>query len=182
MKVLDFGLAKALAEPASEAVTENSPTASILPTQEGVILGTAAYMGPEQAKGRAVGKRADIWAFGVVLFEMLTGKRLYTGENASETLASVIKDDPDWNLLPTDTPVAIRRVLGRCLTRERKQRLRDVGDARIEIEEALAGPSGTLALPAGALATQATWRRALPWVCGLSRSQRLRRPCASVLK
>ena len=171
VKVLDFGLAKALAEPASEAVTENSPTASILPTQEGVILGTAAYMSPEQAKGRAVDKRADIWAFGVVLFEMLTGKRLYTGGNASETLAAVIKDDPDWNLLPTDTPLKIRELLRRCLQKDSRKRLHDIADARIEIEETLADPSGTLALPAGALATQATWRRVLPWaVAGLLRS------------
>ena len=168
VKVLDFGLAKALAEPASEAEMENSPTASILPTHEGVILGTAAYMSPEQAKGKIVDKRADIWAFGVVLFEMLTGKRLYTGENASETLASVIKDDPDWNLIPTDTPLKIRELLRRCLQKDSRKRLRDVGDARIEIEEALADPSGTLALPAGSVAAQPTWRRALPWaIAGL---------------
>ena len=163
VKALDFGLAKALAEPASEDVTENSPTASILPTQEGVILGTAAYMSPEQAKGKVVDKRADIWAFGVVLFEMLTGKRLYTGENASETLASVIKDDSDWNLLPTDTPLKIRELLRRCLQKDSRKRLRDIGDARIEIEEALADPSGTLALPAGGIVTLATWRHVLPW-------------------
>ena len=168
VKVLDFGLAKALAEPASEAEMENSPTASILPTHEGVILGTAAYMSPEQAKGKIVDKRADIWAFGVVLFEMLTGKRLYTGENASETLASVIKDDPDWNLIPTDTPLKIRELLRRCLQKDSRKRLRDVGDARIEIEEALADPSGTLALPAGSVAAQPTWRRASPWaIAGL---------------
>ena len=163
VKVLDFGLAKALAEPASEAAMENSPTASILPTHEGVILGTAAYMSPEQAMGKAVDKRADIWAFGVVLFEMLTGKRLFRGENTSETLAAVIKDDPDWNLLSTDTPLKIRELLRRCLQKDSRKRLHDIADARIEIEEVLADPSGTLALPAGGVGTQTAWRRVLPW-------------------
>ena len=163
VKVLDFGLAKALAEPASEAAMENSPTASILPTHEGVILGTAAYMSPEQAMGKAVDKRADIWAFGVVLFEMLTGKRLFRGENTSETLAAVIKDDPDWNLLSTDTPLKIRELLRRCLQKDSRKRLHDIADARIEIEAVLADPSGTLALPAGGVGTQTAWRRVLPW-------------------
>ena len=166
VKVLDFGLAKALAEPASEAVTENSPTASILPTQEGVILGTAAYMSPEQAKGRAVDKRADIWAFGVVLFEMLTGKRLYTGGNASETLAAVIKDDPDWNLLPTDTHLKIRELLRRCLQKESRKRLHDIADARIEIEETQTGQAEEEMTPPTAAATYSRRRLAVAGVLG----------------
>ena len=166
VKVLDFGLAKALAEPASEAVTENSPTASILPTQEGVILGTAAYMSPEQAKGRAVDKRADIWAFGVVLFEMLTGKRLYTGGNASETLAAVIKDDPDWNLLPTDTPLKIRELLRRCLQKESRKRLHDIADARIEIEETQTGQAEEEMTPPTTAATYTPRRLAVAGVLG----------------
>ena len=108
VKVLDFGLAKAMANETTQTDPSPSRTGSVMPTHEGVILGTAGYMSPEQGRGKVVDKRADIWAFGVVLFEMLSGKRLYTGVNASETLASVIKDDPDRNLLPTDTPLKIR--------------------------------------------------------------------------
>ncbi|MEE8257501.1 MAG: protein kinase, partial [Acidobacteriota bacterium] len=124
---------------------------------------TAAYMSPEQAKGRAVDKRADIWAFGVVLFEMLTGKRLYTAETASETLAAVIKDEPDWNALPTDTPAALRKLLRRCLQKNPKLRIHDIADARIEIEEGLAEPAGEVGLPVGIPSPQPLWRRVLPW-------------------
>ena len=163
VKVLDFGLAKAMANETTQTDPSPSRTGSVMPTHEGVILGTAGYMSPEQGRGKVVDKRADIWAFGVVLFEMLSGKRLYTGVNASETLASVIKDDPDRNLLPTDTPLKIRELLRRCLQKDSKKRLHDIADARIEIEETLTDPSGMLAVPAGALVTQALWRRALPW-------------------
>ncbi|MGH9387547.1 MAG: protein kinase domain-containing protein [Vicinamibacterales bacterium] len=138
VKVLDFGLAKAL-EPAADArqsatgVT-NSPTLTA-PTQFGMILGTAAYMAPEQAKGRAVNKRADIWAFGCVLDEMLTGRRAFDGEDVSEVLASVINKDPDWTALPTDTPRALKTMLVRCLVKDRKRRLADIADARLELDE-----------------------------------------------
>ena len=169
VKLLDFGLAKALEDtPAAEAIS-NSPTLSAVATRAGVILGTAAYMSPEQAKGKAVDRRADIWSFGVVLFEMLSGKTLYTGETAPETMAHVITKEPNWGDLPAATPQRIRRLLERCLTKDPKKRLRDIGEARIAIEEHLANPagdaaaSGVSAAPAMAAAAQPAWRRLLPW-------------------
>src|SRR5499426_1423439 len=96
-------------------------------TRAGVILGTAAYMSPEQARGRAVDRRADIWAFGVVLFEMLTGRRLFEGEDVSDVLAAVLRQQPDWSALPAETPASVRRLLRRCLERDPKKRLRDIG-------------------------------------------------------
>src|SRR5476651_961976 len=116
VKVLDFGLAKAM-DPVgvSSANAMNSPTLSMHATQAGVILGTAAYMSPEQARGKAVDRRADIWAFGVVLFEMLTGQRAFAGDTVTDVVAAVVTRDPTWTLLPADTPVAIRTLLRRCL-------------------------------------------------------------------
>jgi Tol biopolymer transport system component len=138
VKVLDFGLAKAFAGDAANDDPSNSPTLSMAATMHGVILGTAAYMSPEQAKGKPADRRADIWAFGVVLFEMLTGKQLYTGETAAETLASVIKEEPSFERLPTTTPSAIRNLLGRCLEKDLRQRLQHIGEARIAIDRARA--------------------------------------------
>ena len=137
VKVLDFGLAKALDNdsPAS-ADPRSSPTLTLSPTRAGMILGTAGYMSPEQARGHVVDKRADIWAFGVVLYEMLTGRLTFAGETISDTLAAVLKTDPDWSALAPETPTAIRRLLRRCLVRDRRRRLRDIGDALVEIEEA----------------------------------------------
>ena len=142
-KVLDFGLAKAL-DPASgsNADVMNSPTLTARATQLGVILGTASYMAPEQARGRAVDKRADVWAFGVVLYEMLTGTRAFPGDDVSDTLATVLKFDPDWSKLPADTPPSIRRLLKRCLTKDPKLRLRECGSALLDIRDALASPDG----------------------------------------
>ena len=135
VKVLDFGLAKAM-DPAGpwsgDAMT--SPTLTGLATQMGTIIGTAAYMAPEQAKGRPVDTRADIWAFGVVCFEMLTGKPLFAGETISDTLVAVLRDDIDWTVLPTNTPDRIRRLLTRCLDRDVKQRLQSIGEARIVLD------------------------------------------------
>jgi eukaryotic-like serine/threonine-protein kinase len=139
VKVLDFGLAKALTDEPTETDLRNSPTLSAVATMQGVILGTAAYMSPEQAKGKPVDRRADIWAFGVVLVEMLTGKALYTGETAAETLASVMMKDPSLGALPASTPPAIRNLLQRCLNKDPRQRLRDIGEARIILADALAG-------------------------------------------
>jgi serine/threonine-protein kinase len=138
VKVLDFGLAKAL-EPtgATSASVSISPTiTSPAMTQAGIILGTAAYMAPEQARGKAIDKRADIWAFGCVLFEMLTGTRAFAGEDTTDTLAFVITKEPDWSLLPSKTPAVIRRILTRCLQKDRSRRLRDIGDVRFELDEA----------------------------------------------
>ncbi len=137
VKVLDFGLAKALEGPVSEADAENSPTLTNPATRVGIILGTAAYMSPEQAKGRPVDRRSDIWAFGAVLYEMLTGQRAFPGEDVSESLAKVIEREPDWAALPATTPPAIQRLLRRSLSKDRTRRLSDAADARLEIEDAL---------------------------------------------
>ncbi len=134
VKVLDFGLA-AVAQSSDPSNPANSPTLTISPTRAGMILGTAAYMSPEQARGKGVDKRADIWAFGVVLYEMLTGKRLFEGETISDTLAAVLKTDPDL----THVPAQAQRLLRRCLEKDPRKRLRDIGDARIEIDELVAG-------------------------------------------
>jgi serine/threonine protein kinase/Tol biopolymer transport system component len=139
VKVLDFGLAKALQDEPMAADPRDSPTLSMAATMPGVILGTAAYMSPEQAKGKPVDRRADIWAFGVVLFEMLTGKPLYSGDTVAETLASIIKEDPRLDRLPSGTPPTIGNLLRRCLEKDPRQRLRDIGEARIVIEDVLSG-------------------------------------------
>ncbi|MEO8678464.1 MAG: protein kinase [Vicinamibacterales bacterium] len=143
VKVLDFGLAKAL-DPAAASSAEamNSPTLSLHATQAGMILGTAAYMSPEQARGKAVDRRADIWAFGVVLFEMITGHRAFAGAETSDVLAAVLRAEPEWTRLPVDTPAPIRTMLRRCLQKDAKKRLADAADARLEIDEVLAPPTG----------------------------------------
>ena len=141
VKVLDFGLAKALAPDAASATPgdpSKSPTITMGGTRQGMILGTSAYMSPEQARGLAVDKRADIWAFGCVLYEMLTGTRAFIGEDVSETLAAVIKGEPDWTAMPIDTSAGVRGLVRRCLQKDSKERLHDISDARIEIQEALA--------------------------------------------
>jgi serine/threonine-protein kinase len=170
VKVLDFGLAKAFQGEETEEDIAKSPTLTAMATQAGIILGTAAYMSPEQAKGKRVDRRADIWAFGVVLFEMLSGKQVFRGETVSETLAAVMMKDIDWNLLPADTPPHLHRLLRRCLDKDPKSRLRDIGEARLTLEGYLADPStSTVALePAdisatGATAAQPVWLRRLPW-------------------
>jgi serine/threonine protein kinase len=149
VKVLDFGLAKALTEDSSTVDMNNSPTLSMGATVAGVILGTAAYMSPEQAKGKPADRRADIWAYGVVLYEMLTGKRLYTGETAAETLAAVLMKEPTLDGLPANAPAAIRNLLRRCLERDPRRRLQHIGEARIAIDDALSG-----AAPAAPVAVQ----------------------------
>ena len=160
VKVLDFGLAKALQDnaPSSENANiddrlhrmenllegdatstdiANSPTLSESISRPGIVLGTAAYMSPEQAKGKAVDRRADIWAFGCVLYEMLTGEIAFRGDSTTDTLASVIRAEPDWSLLPAATPQQLRVLLRRCLQKEQKQRLQAIGDARITLDEVL---------------------------------------------
>ena len=139
VKLLDFGLAKALESVGVNTDISSSPTFSHLGTQAGMIVGTAAYMSPEQAKGRLIDRRSDIWAFGSVLFEMLTGKMVFSGETVTDTLAEIIKTEPNWMLLPANTPKPIRTLLQRCLKKDSKQRLQAIGEARIVIEEVLAG-------------------------------------------
>ena len=134
VKVLDFGLAKAVAPADSPADGSQLPTRTV-GTQAGAILGTATYMSPEQARGQAVDTRTDIWAFGCVLYEMLTGSRVFAGHTSAESLAEVLKTDPDWSRLPAQTPENIRRLLDRCLRKERSRRLKDVADARLEIDD-----------------------------------------------
>src|SRR5437867_399088 len=136
VKVLDFGLAKALAGEAGNVDLSNSPTL-MSGSMPGTILGTTAYMSPEQAKGAVLDRRTDIFAFGAVLYEMLAGRRAMPGETVSEILAAVIRGEPDWSKLPADIPSGIRRLLSRCLHKDRDQRLRDIADARFQIEEAL---------------------------------------------
>ncbi|MGH9716794.1 MAG: protein kinase domain-containing protein, partial [Candidatus Acidiferrales bacterium] len=163
VKVLDFGLAKATEGDASSMDMANSPTISRLATQAGVILGTAAYMSPEQAKGRPVDRRADIWAFGCVLYEMLTGRMAFHGETVTDTLAAVIKEEPDWSQLPANTPTRVRVLLQRCLQKDAKQRLQAIGDARISLEEVLSGALEPGAPSTAQPAPAPFWRRALPW-------------------
>ncbi|HVG71907.1 MAG TPA: protein kinase [Vicinamibacterales bacterium] len=159
VKVLDFGLAKALDPGAGEGETEAAAVTMSLETEPGVLLGTAAYMSPEQARGDAVDKRADIWAFGCVLFELLTGEYAFRRETVSATLAAVLAADPPWAKLPSATPVAIRRLLDRCLEKDAKRRLRDIGDARLEIEDAMRGPK-----PAPVPHVVKPRGRSVPWV------------------
>ena len=163
VKVLDFGLAKAFAGEQAELNVANSPTLSDAATQQGIILGTAAYMSPEQAKGKSVDKRADIWAFGVVLFEMLTGRQQFTGETTSETLASVLKSEPEWNRLPQNLHPRIRFLLERCLEKDTKDRYGAITDARVDIRKALADPSGVFVQPALGMEPKTKLRTILPW-------------------
>jgi Tol biopolymer transport system component len=168
VKVLDFGLAKAV-DPAeaSGATAMNSPTMTAPATQMGIILGTAAYMAPEQAKGKAVDKRADVWAFGVVLYEMLTGDRAFKGEDISDTLAAVLRQEISFAALPASTPPRLKRLLQRCLERDVKTRLRDIGEARIELARLEAGDCDVIEAPAAqttmlAAPPRPVWRRAMP--------------------
>jgi serine/threonine protein kinase/Tol biopolymer transport system component len=162
VKVLDFGLAKAL-EPSASADVTNSPTISLAATRAGVILGTAAYMSPEQAKGREADKRSDVWAFGAVLYEMLTGRRPFDAEDLSTTLAAVIMKDPDWTVLPSNLPPAIRALVRRCLEKDRRQRVPDISVALFLMSDPTIGAAGGSAAPAMPESPSATWQRVLPW-------------------
>ena len=135
VKVLDFGLAKMHEPDAKPGNLSHSPTLITVASMPGVILGTAPYMSPEQAKGRVVDRRTDIFAFGCVVYEMLTGRRSFEGEDVTEILGRIVTADPDWNRLPVDTPSAVRRMLKRALTKDSRQRLGDIRDARLEIDE-----------------------------------------------
>jgi Tol biopolymer transport system component/tRNA A-37 threonylcarbamoyl transferase component Bud32 len=169
VKVLDFGLAKGLDDPKSAGVdVMSSPTLSAHATETGLILGTAAYMSPEQARGKAVDRRADLWAFGCVLYEMLTRQRAFGGDNPTDVLAAVVASEPDWTRLPAETPAAIRTLLRRCLDKHRARRLDSAVAARLEIDDALATPAGQTVMDsermqsvetAAALSGRATSRR-----------------------
>jgi serine/threonine-protein kinase len=157
VKVLDLGLAKAFdtKETSSDSDASLSPTLVLEGTQPGVILGTAEFMSPEQARGKPVDKRTDIWAFGCVVYELLTGRRAFTGETVADVLVAIVTSEPDWEALPTGTPPRIRDLLGRCLQKDPNRRLRDVGDARIEFEEALLEIGRPLSRPIAAAAPPA---------------------------
>jgi serine/threonine-protein kinase len=141
VKVLDFGLAKAVTNDAGTSNLDQATTITADATSAGVILGTAAYMSPEQARGKPVDKRADIWAFGCVLYEMLAGHRAFSGDTTSDTIAAILEREPSWDHLPDAIPVPLRRLLRHCLEKDPKRRLRDIGDARMELEEALINPA-----------------------------------------
>jgi serine/threonine-protein kinase len=162
VKVLDFGLAR-VAESGHDGDASNSPTLTAAATGMGVILGTAAYMAPEQAKGRIADARSDVWAFGCVLYEMLAGKRVFEGEDVSETLAAVLRADADWSALPPDAPPATATLLKRCLERDRKKRIPAIATVRFLLEDTLAAPVTTAAAPgAVAMPNRPWWRRMLP--------------------
>ena len=168
LKVLDFGLARTyLDEHASGADLQHSPTLTGM-TQAGVILGTAAYMSPEQARGKRADHRADIWAYGVVLFEMLTGKRLFDGETASDTLAGVLRADVPWNELPHNTPPTLRRLLKRCLERDVSRRLQAIAEARIALEDLKAGRTDESVVQPVAKAEARLGRERLVWMLGVA--------------
>jgi serine/threonine protein kinase len=164
VKVLDFGLAKAFAGDREEVNLSNSPTLSDAATQQGVILGTAAYMSPEQARGKPADKRADIWAFGCVLFEMLTGWSVFAGDDVSQTLARVLERQPDFSSLPANLHPKIIEMLERCLEKQARNRYGSIGDARVDIEKVLADSSGVLAQPITKVEPRRKLRLGLPWV------------------
>jgi serine/threonine protein kinase len=163
IKILDFGLAKAYAGDQENIKPEDSPTISAAATQQGVILGTAAYMSPEQARGKPVDKRADIWAFGVVLFEMLTGKSLFSGEDVTSTVARVLEREPDFSTLPKNLHFRIQLLLERCLKKDPKTRYHDIADVRVDIQSVLADPSGVFVQPIAAAEPQVKLRTILLW-------------------
>ena len=165
IKILDFGLAKALAGDSRPPDATHSPTITEAMTRPGVIMGTAAYMSPEQARGKPVDKRSDIWSFGCILFECLAGKRAFEGANITETLASVLKEEPDWQALPPATPSKLWDLLRRCLQKDPRERLRDIGDARIEIAGTRAAPSSAAPETVDHVSTR--WR-ALPWAVAIA--------------
>jgi serine/threonine-protein kinase len=151
VKILDFGLAKEAAA---------TPATPIGGSEDGMILGTAAYLSPEQARGRDVDKRADIWAFGCVLYEMLSGRAAFAGDTVSDTIGRILEREPDWSLLPDATPEPVRRLIARCLVKDAKQRARDIGDVRIEIDALLSAASGTGAVASASSPARVRW---LPW-------------------
>ncbi len=168
VKVLDFGLAKAFAPAESSpnlSMSPTSPTLALGSMRSGVILGTAPYLSPEQARGKPLDKRTDIWSFGCVLYEALTGCQAFFGETVSDTIAAILQREPDWNALPESVPNGVRVLLNRCLQKDRQRRLRDIGDARLELEEILATPRAAGAVPAihPGREQSAARRRAVLW-------------------
>ncbi|MBN1571305.1 MAG: serine/threonine-protein kinase [Acidobacteria bacterium] len=164
VKVLDFGLAKAFTGEEADLNLSNSPTLSNIATMQGMILGTAAYMSPEQARGKAVDKRTDIWAFGCVLFEMLTGSAAFSGKDATDILAAVIRSEPDLE----KAPAKLRPLLRRCLQKDPNKRLRDIGDVKLELEEFLANPNEVSAQPVAVTEPRTRLRRLFLWIAAVA--------------
>jgi serine/threonine protein kinase len=164
VKELDFGLAKALAGDQKETVLTDSSTLSMAETQKGAILGTAAYMSPEQARGESVDKRTDIWAFGCVLFELLTGQSVFAASSVSQTLARILERQPDFSILPQDLHPRIKEVLERCLEKKSKNRFHDIADVRLDLQNTIDDPSGVFAQPVPAAKFQKKLRLVIPWV------------------
>ncbi len=167
VKILDFGLAKAFAGEQEELNLANSPTLSAVATQQGIILGTVAYMSPEQARGKSVDKRTDIWAFGCVLFEMLTGQAAFSGKDVTDILAAVIRAEPEWSSLPANLHGRLREVLERCLRKDLRDRYRDISDVRVDLQRVLGDPSGVLTQPVTIAEPRRKLRLGLPWVAAL---------------
>ena len=163
VKILDFGIAKAFQDQPDGTDPSQSPAISDEMTSPGMILGTVAYMSPEQAKGKRVDTRTDIWAFGCILFECLAGKKPFEGETTSETLASILKSEPDWDSLPVTTATEIRKLLRRCLQKDANQRLHHIADGRLQMRDALEEPIDVTALQSLPKKSQPFWRRSLPW-------------------
>jgi Tol biopolymer transport system component len=173
VKLLDFGLAKALEGDAATIDISSSPTLSHMSTRAGMILGTAAYMSPEQARGKAVDRRTDVWAFGCVLYEMLTGEQAFSGETVTDVLAALVRSEPDWSHMPANVPPSIGRLLQRCVKKDAKQRLQAIGEARIAIEEEMSGAGPDAASPTKAVvaspapAGQHVVKRMFPWAAAI---------------
>ena len=168
VKVLDFGLAKALEPgPGPTDVSQLPTITSPAMTRMGVILGTAAYMSPEQAKGKPIDKRTDIWAFGCVLYEMLTGRRAFAGETVTEVLARILERDPDFTRLPANISPRLVRLLRRCLEKDARRRLRDIGEVRFELEEAPEAPSDAQVSAPPSVRPLRVWQRPLPLATGI---------------
>jgi len=165
VKLLDFGLAKAFAADSSDSMPElsTSPT-EVAATKVGMILGTAGYMSPEQARGRSVDRRTDIWAFGCVLYEMLSAQRVFGGETVTDVLGAIVHREPDWDSLPAETPRRIRALLHRCLRKDMDRRIQAIGDARVSIEEYLEDPEAAEAILDAGAPTEPIWKRWAPWV------------------
>ena len=158
VKLLDFGIAKVVSGEAAALDLTQANTATASGTSTGLVIGTAGYMSPEQARGKTVDKRTDIWAFGCVLFEMLSGKMAFEGDTTSDTIAAILDRQPDWSMLPADTPRPLRRLLQRCLEKDPKQRLRDIGDARVELDQLIRTPEDDFD-PAAAAQQTSAWQR-----------------------
>ncbi len=167
VKVLDFGLAKTFAgDGVDSGLSDADTTSSSLATEPGAILGTAAYMSPEQARGRRVDKRTDVWAFGCVLYEMLTGRSAFPESDVTDVLAAVLREEPDWSVLPANLHPRLGELLERCLRKDAQNRWQDIGDVRVDIQTVLADPNGVFALPFARGEPRMELRRLLPWVVG----------------